>query len=548
MISPSRLGRQAPIVVCVSGSVVEALVPRQTRVKVAAPKLPFRLVRFSHELELGDALAELIAGRLVAHGARRAPVTLALGSDVVRSTTVEIPRLALRDTDAVIGRRAAALLDGLPETTLHSGLALDGEDASMRRWLVHACDRRSLTAFQTAMRRLGFPVRIAVPMRTAPFLSETLARATPSPQPAPEDADGDAPEAAAGATLVAVFERESCHVGLISERRLVQLTELPGSADAHQKDEPTARAFIQELRGIDAFWRRASRGEQVSAVLLAGIEAAAVKRMRPSIHAALGAVAVDGLTLEGHGGEAAARAGVVGGLEGLDGPTDLAPLDDASERARTAVLASLQSPRIAAVDLAAELRPRARTLTAVAGSSLVICSALAITVRTDLESRARSLETSNQVVAARGPGLGELRELEIDARRAEAELMESIREIRDLSALGLDIESLGEGVFDALGRDASLLSMSATGMAPGQSGGGILRVRGVVPDVPGETSRTLSAIDSRLRRVPGVADAEIDMPSLDDRQGGGAALGFSARVTLEDRRAGARSEGPEAAR
>lgn len=520
MVFLPQLRRPAPVVVHVSVASIEALVPRK---RFGSSALAARLVRSAHELEMGSALAEFIAARLRAEGLSKRPVIVALAPELISAKILELPPLSPRDLHGVIARRAAALLDLEADEASFSAIALDGEDAADRRWLVHATAKKPLTEFQSTLRSIGYPAKVVIPARTAPFLSS---RCT--------DAAIDS-----GATLVALFERDSCAIGLLSEGRIVHLSSLRGGIGPHLSEPQTARAFVQELRGVDAFWRRTSRGDRVGAVLIGGAESLVVEQLGAAIRGALGDVEVKMLDAAVTSARQEDGALPVASLEALDAENDdgLDPLDEATERARIALLGSLTSNRIGGLDLAVDLRPRGRNVLLVGSASAVVFGTLAATLRMDLEGRAAQLAVEAQVFEAAAADLEELQGLERSVRGIESQVRTACDELQAASSVGLPAMDLVDGVFGAFDGRTELLSISATGPSLAQGGEGVLRLRGVVEDVPGETAASLSSLEARLRGVVGVSDVEIEMPSLSDRAGdlrgsGRTSLRFSAILKL----------------
>lgn len=502
MASRSKLGRSTPLVLLVSSVSVEALVPRRGREGVG-----LKVLRFDHELPPGEALATFVASTLRSHRVRRRPVVLALGPDLVPSKVVELPALSARELERVMARRAAALVDVEPGRATFSAIALDGEDLAERRWLMSAMGADPLADMQHELRRLGFPARYVVPSRIAPFLAARVAQGTER----------------GAATLVAVFEEEHCAIGLLAEGRLVHTSTLQGGAQRHLEEPHTAKAFVQELRGLDAFWRRQSRGESLKAVVVGGMEAGGVAQLAPAIKSALGDVAVGAVpsTL-------------------ADAPAAEAPLDGdaAREQARADVLSCMTGPRMAAVDFGVELRPRTRTLVALATASALVFGTMALALREHFGVHRETLETQSVVLRAATADLAGLEARAASVREVEAMVLAAAEDLRAVCELGIPAEQLLSGVLAAFQGDAQLLNVSASCPLVHEKGSGLLRIRGAVPDVPGFTAAALARLEGRLGALPGVATVQVDAPRLDDRiegarGGAGSTLGFSALLTLE---------------
>ena len=485
-----RFTRAEPLVVLVSPKEVEVLAPRGKESAASKVVGDARLIQFSHDLPLGKALAAFIASTLKEHGVARNAVRLALSHEILPATIIEVPNLPPRDLHQVMARRTAAVIDSTPEDVAFSALALDGPDQPERRWIVHPMIAKPLVAFQMEMRGLGWDVRNVVPARTAPFLS------APSPE---EGREGQA-------TLVVAFDRDAVCIGLVTNGRLAHLSTLPGSIDAHLSEQG-ARSLVQELRGVDAFWRRSSRGDQVTEILILGAVPSALDRLAPSIRTALGDVRVAGAV----------------GSSSSPVPGD-AWLERAPNESRIDLLRAIRTPRAVSLDLSLPLRPRGRSMIAVAMASLVVCSTVALGLRDGMAGLASSISTEARVVEAASADLEDLRARKQEAASLEALLLEDCKRLTSLEGLGVSATPIVSGLRKAFGDQTRLLSMRAMGLAvggatvsPERGEVGSLQVRGLVLNAPGETMAALNRLEIALAQVPGVVNVVIEPPSLQDR-------------------------------
>lgn len=489
--SLARFTRNDPLVVLVSPTEVEVLAPRSKGSDAQRSAGHSRLIQFSHDLPLGRALASFIVATLKEHGVGRRSIRLALSHGILPAKIIDVPSLPLRDLQQVIARRTAAAVDLRPEDVTFSAMALDGPDLEERRWLVHPIEAKPLVAMQTELRSLGWPVKDIVPARTAPFLS---VRGT--------NLAGEG-----RATVVIVFDGDAAAIGLVSRGRLAHLSTLPGTLDAHINSEHVRRALVQELRGVDAFWRRSSRGDQVTDILILGAVRSALDTLAPAIRSALGDVrvsaAISAMPFEAQG---------------------IAWLDRAPLEARIDLLRSLRAPRVALVDLSLPLRPRARTIAAVALSSLVVCSTVAMGLRAGMNGMVASISTEARVVRAASSDLEALIERRDRIVALESRLHADCEELQQLQGLGMNATPIFEGLRSAFGDRTRLLSVRGMGSAVGgatvsQGLGeiGALHIRGVVVDEPGVTAATLGHLRAALLRVPGVVNVVIELPNLNDQ-------------------------------
>ncbi|MEM9380064.1 MAG: hypothetical protein AAGB93_08950 [Planctomycetota bacterium] len=547
MASPPRIGRARPIVLFVSPGTVEALGPRQ---QLSSEATRLRLVRFSSDLAMGGDLASYVAGQLASHGIARRPVVVALAPQMMETRILELPDLIGRDLETVVARRAASLCDLEPGEAAFSAVSLDGEDSPERRWLVHAVQRDTLTDFQSEMRARGYPVRSVVSARSALFLSAGVEAAS---------------SATGGATLAVLFEREACAIGVLDEGRIVHLSVVPGGSHTHLSDPDAARAFVHELRSIDAFWRRKSRGRSIAGVVVGGVAPSFVDRLHPAIRSALGDVAVNALdqhvdpVVRGSDAPAPAEATTESpapaeATEASPAPSaseetavkdlpvaELGPIDRAEESARIAVLDAIRTARLDALDLAIELRPRAKKVLAISVVSALAWGMLAQGVRSELHGTARALENETEIASNAASDLERWRALDGRVQETEAKLRAARDELVEAAGVGLPTDRLVAGLFGALDRDTALLSINAYGPALSPQGsGGSVRIRGVVRDEPGRTAAALARFEERLSGLSCVTTVDMDIPNLSERAGDVIAnstrsLRFSATASLDGR-------------
>ncbi|MEM6569212.1 MAG: hypothetical protein AAF957_12415 [Planctomycetota bacterium] len=510
-----------------SRGTVEALVPRQ---QLSSEATRLRLVRFSSDLDMGGELASYIAGQLASYGVGRRPVIVALAPQMIATRILELPDLMGRDLEAVVVRRAASLCDLEPGEAAFSAISLDGEDSPERRWLVHAVERRPLTDFQSELRARGYPVRSVVSARSALFQSRGIERAT---------------QAGDGTTLAVLFEKEACAIGVLDEGRIVHLSVVPGGSHTHLSDPDAARTFVHELRSIDAFWRRKSRGRSIAGVVVGGVAPSFVDRLHPAIRSALGDVPVHALDhhVDPEVGrtDASAPDGAPEG-EVKDLPVaELAPIDRAEESARIAVLDAIGKARLDALDLAIELRPRAKKVLAISVVSALAWGMLAQGVRSELHGTARALENETEIASNAASDIDRWRALDGRVQATESRLRAARDELVEAAGVGLPTDRLVAGLFGALDRDTALLSINAFGPALSPQGsGGSVRIRGVVRDEPGSTAAALARFEERLTGLSCVTGVDVEIPNLSDRAGDVIAnstrsLRFSATASLDGR-------------
>lgn len=519
-----KASRPCPLVLELHGGLVDALIPA---LGGKGGRRERRHIRFTHTEELGASLAAAVVEELQREGVKRQSVVVALGTDFAKTKILSMPPLAPRDRQQVLDRKAASLCDVGPNEVAFVAHGLDGEDSPEPRWLVDAAPRGPLSALQMEFRRLGFPVREVVAARTAAFL---------------------APRASMGsdaAHLVALFESEHCAIGVLRGERLCHLSVVPGGAHAHLTDPDAARGLIQELRSLDAFWRRASRGEAIERMAFGGIDPFVVERLTPGIRAALGAVPIVALDEPSEGADKPNSDGSlpIGGLDVQDVADrvddEVVPLDARETNRIFSRLVGIGTARLDGADMRLALKPKVSSVVAVAVASAAVCAGVGFTIKEDLALRAAELDREAIWIEEQASDLEELEAFRSRAANAVGQLRLARSEVDQIASLGLPAGSLLAGVFAAFSDNVQLLNLGAT-QASSSSKGPTIRLRGVVTDAPGATARELVSLEQRLRAIPGVVSARVELPDIGGVAGSAigdanAPLPFNALVGLSPR-------------
>ncbi len=267
----------------------EARVPRKPngavlyvgteRVEILATSSSGADVHRSKPVEEGASAADLArsAAEAFAEGSvpRRA-CQLLLTQGMVAHRVVSLPTLAPAELRRVLQRKAANLLERPEAETLFAAHPLwdceERSSSSERMWLVAALHRPTLACLREELRRRGIQVR-----KTSWDRLACLGALDTNPAQEPR------------ATLLIGVEPRSIGLTLTFGSEPVHLTTLKG--DLHRVPG-IASALIQEARGLEAHWRKTSRGKELDEVRLIGMGTETRAIVEPALHAALRGVTV----------------------------------------------------------------------------------------------------------------------------------------------------------------------------------------------------------------------------------------------------------------
>lgn len=202
------------------------------------------------------AAAALAAREAAGSSARR--IVLALDPSMAGMRLLTTPELSRANLAAVLGRKAAAIAgcdgDDVLYAATHCGEEGDSTPGAKRevRWSVVALRRSRMREILLALRRRDITVvRVVSTQLSIPTRALELA------------GPGD------DAIIVVGVDRRAVHVALIGGGALAMQNTLEGNFH----EQPTlALGLLQEVRGIEAYWRKQSRGGQVGRVVLIGLE------------------------------------------------------------------------------------------------------------------------------------------------------------------------------------------------------------------------------------------------------------------------------------
>lgn len=220
--------------------------------------------------DLAQAAAELVRSL----GRRPRECVLVLADELLQARVLSLPQLTERELRLAL-RRKAANLCGSKEAecafgALHLGLETDesrpAEDRT-HKWLLIAQERARLAQLEIHLRRRGLRVRRILPARLASLGHRAVVA-----------------DERAGGRVVVGFGPDSAVLSLIHGDALVHQTILAGRLGA---GSALGMTLIQELRGLDLFWRKHSRGTSIGEVVLVGAEPEDATSLGPALHAAL---------------------------------------------------------------------------------------------------------------------------------------------------------------------------------------------------------------------------------------------------------------------
>lgn len=431
--------------------------------------------RFGSAQVLGPSPSDLVAAAQRARedaGAPQRPCVLVLGGKLTEQRLLTLPPLGRRELPKVLARKAANLLGVELDDALYAALPLaadsrESESEVEQRWYVFAMRRSLVAPLAEALQRAH--------LRVARLSCATLARLC-----AAQEARGDVSEPC----IVIDVDFDSVVVSLIHAEELRMQNRIQGTF----RSAPTmALSLIQEVRSFDAYWRKSSRGEGVSQVVVIGVES---ERARLFAHALTSALPHARVVLRPEPGEEGA-----------------APKPNG---ARIAALRACRSTGAFQLEANLPAPPRTAVMAAVAGCALLVASGVGAVLHQRMSHELVDLRSSAAALAQHTCDLERLRE---GNRRAEALAQRAALEAERLAQareLGAPLAESIETLLAVVERRAELRSFSLSRFA----GEGELRFAAVSSDDPVESVRDLKTIEHALASSPLFHAVEIETPAL----------------------------------
>lgn len=435
------------------------------------------------------ARAALEAAAAAPRGRRRCIVALAEG--LLKQRAIELPPMAAAARRAVLARKAAGLLDLSEDKVLYSALELADDDVARSaqgatRWLLVAQERAFAVALRTALE--------AGDLRPARIVSESLAHL--------DAAQRLRGEVAPACIVIDVGDAE-VGVGLIAERAVHHMTVLPGSLSSAPA---LAMTLLHELRTLEAFWRKESRGSNVEQVVLLGLDAERSEALGAAVRSVLPAATLTADPAE----------------RGAPGAGRLASI----------AACSVQGPF--ALEIGVRRPVRTGRVLAVGAALLTLLGTFAVYSQRGTADETRRLREEATFLAREAADLEFLRASTAGAREAVARLDQEVQRLERTAALGVSLEACLREVLLACGRDAAALSIRVR--APWDGRAGELVVSGRTSADPLGSTRRLALVAERLQSSRRFEAVEVLVPdSLPDAREGEAELQFGlvARVLEE---------------
>lgn len=421
--------------------------------------------------ETPAGVAQAAREALDTSGARRSAAVIVLGTGFVHESVLDLPPLARREVRAVLHRKAARNLELPPAEVLFASRAMETPDAlassteerdgrTSTRWQSAALSKRSSVELFLELRRLGIGVKRVVSGRFARMNQVVGALEKPD-------------EPAIGVDL----GPESVYVDVIVGGTIVNQSRIAGN---FAELPSIGLALVQEVRNLQGWWRKETRGQSIEQVVVLGAEEDRAMLLRQ----ALGTAAPGARLMVAGCDDSELEGGRLGSLWacGARGPFDL-DLSVRIPRRPTRVLAALA-----------------------AGVLMGLGGAVWLQGVFDERLTERRVET-----ALLNEKSLDLILLEEEQLREQARVEGFVREMeRGFAARdqGLPFEDLLSLSLESLGRDAALLSFNLV-----DDGGGRATVTGVTSNDPQRAQQVLERAAAHAGAHPDVTQVEMDPPS-----------------------------------
>lgn len=449
-----------------------------------------RAVHVREEVD-GEHPAEFVSAALAAirrAGMGRRPCVLALADTHAPERRVDVPPLRRKELQQVLERKAAQLLECGLEDTLYSARAASSQrgaadETGLQPWIVVAMRRSFVVELSNRLRRHGLRVRKIVSARYA-RLSALIQAFAAEDAPARQGPDASDAAPRAVGTVVVDVELHSITIHLTHGPNVISDSQLAGS---FQESPGLAVSLLQELRGLEAHWRKISRGGQLGRAVFAGLSAVGADRIRIAVATALPGVECSFLSGE---------------------------RDDAA-RARQASLAACAGQGPFDLDLTVQLPRRPSVAAFLVLIVACLLGSVGVVAHAELSTRLVDLEAQEAaLLGATGP-LPELQDRAQDLEQGLARLAAETARAQQVLGLGLPLEDFLVQLFEVLAADADLQALTVTRSGETHN----IRISGRTHSHPLRGLEALKRIESELTELPGYEQVELQPPTLTSGQG-----------------------------
>ncbi len=417
-----------------------------------------------------DDLAKAAVEAIANSGGKARPCVLALGSGMVSQRLMALPDLRRGELRSVFGRKAAAMIDGEPKDVLFAALPMEGEaaadgEAQERRWLILAQDRNEAIDLRLALRNRRVKVRRVVVSRLA-----RLCRA--------QEVRGDPHEVC----VVIDVTHQAVVTSLITADVLAQQSSIEGD---YVGTPAMTMHVVQEVRGLDAFWRRTHRGGRVGQVVVIGLDPERARALGQAISSTL--PDADVIT-----------------LPPVEEGQELAP-----ETGSQAAMAACSSTGPFNVDLTVHVPARHSYVLTLAACLLLVTVGLGSILHARLSRTLTSIEERARFFAFEARDLDHV----VARNQAAVEAVEGmnveLERLLEAGAVGIPLEECLRDGLAAFGADATVTSLT---IGPDEDGGEVA-IAGVTGSHPVRAMQVLDGIGRRLEESPRFELIEIEPPA-----------------------------------
>ncbi|KAA3606732.1 MAG: hypothetical protein DWQ01_17095 [Planctomycetota bacterium] len=419
------------------------------------------------------------------------PILLALGEAWLQHSLLEIPELAKGAQRQVLHRKACKLIDAENRDTLFASILFRkaNQHEEMRRRLLVVLKRGEINHLLQRFRAHRIPIKkLTVANLQRLSFAGGLAHGNEEAQ------------------IVVEVDSEQTVVTLVANGSIVQRNVLGGGLD---ESEVRALSLAQEIRGLDFFWRKNSRGGTVQQIVLFGLGHANFESLRGAVARVLESVEVidGGSRAAGHVGEG-----------------------NQEDQPRYGALRACACFGEMSLDLSPLLPAGYLPLLALSAVLLGFTGFGLLKFHQKISDRMKSLRSETAALLGESSDLERLRQEQTQALVQLKNFETEVQRVAQAGAVGIDLEHCLQEAIAAHTDDAAILGIE---IKPAESGGVRMHINGLTHAHPLKAVEALRRVQHRLESSPAFKQVAVEPQAGSAREGAGRYAPYSASAQLE---------------